>query len=298
MANRKVTLVRYCKTPDGWKRYPAVIGKNGRVKPGFVTAKGRQHHYVEGHYEVRYYEGSKLRYKNVGDNAAEALAACHRHAKLLIARDSAEAAGAKIVEEKGRRNLVRALREFVEVAKGRGSFVAARDYELAGEEFLQVVGKTFADQITLEDFGKYQSHLRKNGKSDRTIFNRHIRVKAFLRFAGVNKSTFPAKAPRYEKTMPEAYTAEELQAFFASLEDEQYRVTFQLALKCGLREQELMHLQWADIDFKARTLLVRSKPDWGFYVKDIEERPLTLPNDLCALLKDFKERHKGKLFVT
>src|SRR6185437_4462050 len=28
------------------------------------------------------------------------------------------------------------------------------------------------------------------------------------------------------------------------------------------------------------------------------ERPLTLPNDLCALLKDFKERHKGKLFVT
>ena len=56
MANRKVSLVRYCKTPDGWRRYSAVIGKNGRIKPGFVTVKGRQHHYPEGHYEARYYE--------------------------------------------------------------------------------------------------------------------------------------------------------------------------------------------------------------------------------------------------
>ena len=33
MANLKAALVRYCKTPVGWRRYPAVIGKNGKVKP-------------------------------------------------------------------------------------------------------------------------------------------------------------------------------------------------------------------------------------------------------------------------
>jgi hypothetical protein len=36
MANLTAKLVRICKTPQGWRRYPAVIGKNGRVRPGYV----------------------------------------------------------------------------------------------------------------------------------------------------------------------------------------------------------------------------------------------------------------------
>jgi hypothetical protein len=32
MANLTAKLVRICKTPHGWRGYPAIIGKNGRVR--------------------------------------------------------------------------------------------------------------------------------------------------------------------------------------------------------------------------------------------------------------------------
>ena len=58
MANRRVTLVRNCKTPDGWRRYPAAFGKNGRIKPHVVIVGGREQRFPEGVYQLRTYEGS------------------------------------------------------------------------------------------------------------------------------------------------------------------------------------------------------------------------------------------------
>ena len=66
MPNRKVTLVRLCKTESGWRRYPAVIGRNGRVRPNFVVVDGRQREYPEGRYQLRMYEGSRMIYRDVG----------------------------------------------------------------------------------------------------------------------------------------------------------------------------------------------------------------------------------------
>jgi len=296
MANRKVSLVRYCKTPAGWRRYSAVIGKNGRVKPGFVTIKGRQYHFPDGHYEARYYEGSDLRYLPVGDDAQQALAACIKHSKLLIARDSAKVAGAVIVEEKGRVNLAKALVRFIQAAKDRGAMVAAAKYKLASDEFLSVTARRYADEVVTDDLMLLQRALRKRGCTDRTIANHHAYVLAFLRFAGVADDVFPAHAPKYEKRLPETYTRDELDGFFASLTNEQHVVTFKIALQCGLREQELMYLQWPDIDFDKKTLLVRSKPEWGFAIKDKEERSVPLPDGLSALLQEYKQ--DGQLFIT
>ncbi|HEV2709395.1 MAG TPA: tyrosine-type recombinase/integrase [Edaphobacter sp.] len=296
MANRKVSLVRYCKTPAGWRRYSAVIGKNGRVKPGYVVVNGRHVEYPNGTYQARYYEGSDLRYLPVGDDAQQALAACIKHSKLLIARDSAKVAGAVIVEEKGRVNLAKALVRFIQAAKDRGAMVAAAKYKLASDEFLSVTGRRYADEVEADDLRRYQRALRQRGCSDRTVYNLHAYSVAFLRFAGVAAAAFPAHAPKYEKTLPETYTREELDGFFASLTNEQHIVTFKVALQCGLREQELMYLQWPDIDFAKKTLLVRSKPDWGFAIKDKEERSVPLPDGLSALLQAYKR--DGQLFVT
>jgi hypothetical protein len=40
VSNRKVTLLRYCKTEAGWRRYPVVIDKTGKVKPNAVLVRG------------------------------------------------------------------------------------------------------------------------------------------------------------------------------------------------------------------------------------------------------------------
>jgi hypothetical protein len=53
MANKKVSLYRKCKTPEGWKRYPASMSANGKVKPNTVMVSGVEAAFPVGHYELR-----------------------------------------------------------------------------------------------------------------------------------------------------------------------------------------------------------------------------------------------------
>ena len=297
MANKTVTLVRQCKTDAGWRRYPVAFGGNSKVRPGFVLVGGKPVANNSGHYELRFYEGAKLRYQNVGDNAADALALCLRKRKLLAVRDDAKAAGAKLVEERGRTALKAARDGFVEAAEDRGSLVAATAYKRAATEFLEAVGRSYADEVVAADFTKYQKALAKRKQSPRTISNKHKLVVAFARFAGVDPAEIPRNAPKFDVTLPQVYTSEQLDSLFSFLTSEYQQVVFNLLLKTGLREQEAMFLQWVDIDFKQRTLLVRSKPDLGFTIKDREERSVPLSDDLVALLKAYKESVPGRVFV-
>jgi hypothetical protein len=146
VANRKVTLVRNCKTPDGWRRYPVAFGKNGHVKPDVVIVEGQEQRFSEGVYQLRSYEGSRMVYKTVGANAQDAVAAQRREMKLLVAREHATAAGAKIVEEPGRVYLRRAIRLYVQDRENQGRLEAKEHAERVGDEFMQVSGKTFLDE--------------------------------------------------------------------------------------------------------------------------------------------------------
>jgi integrase len=67
-----------------------------------------------------------------------------------------------------------------------------------------------------------------------------------------------------------------------------------LALKCGLRDQELMHLEFSDINFTERTLRVQGKPRWNFRVKTHEQRFVPIPDDVLYELKEWKENRADK----
>ena len=49
--------------------------------------------------------------------------------------------------------------------------------------------------------------------SDRTIANRHSHVTAFLRFCKLDVKALAPIKPKYEKTLPEIYTTEEMRVF-------------------------------------------------------------------------------------
>ena len=66
MANTATTLIWCCKTPEGWRRYPAVVSSNGRVKKGVVVVNGIQVAYPVGKFQIRYFVGPKTVYKNAG----------------------------------------------------------------------------------------------------------------------------------------------------------------------------------------------------------------------------------------
>lgn len=298
MSNLKVGLVRLCKTPEGWKRYPAVFGKNGRIKPGVALVDGREKEFPVGRYQVRWYEGRKTAYKDVGDHAMEALNQMRRQSHLLLARDESKAAGVELNEEVERAILSRQLSRFVRATEDRGSTVAAQMYKAAGREFIEVVGKTYADEIKPEDLTKFQRALRDRGCSDRTVHNRHANVMAFLRACGIDTKALAPHRPRYEKTLPEVYGLEELKQFFAGIDDEKLHNTFEILLKCGLREQEAMYLEWSQIDLDRAVLRVRANPRFRFKVKDCEQRDVPIPPDLAEKLRGYREKHPTQRLVT
>jgi integrase len=297
MSNLKVGLVRLCKTPEGWKRYPAVFGKNGRIKPGVVLVNGKEKEFP-GRYQVRWYEGRKTTYKDVGDHPMEALNQLRRQSHLLVARDESKAAGVSLDEGSERVPLSRELARFVRATEDRGSSVAASMYKAAGTEFIEVTGKNFADEVKAEDLQKFQRALRARGCSDRTIHNRHANVLAFLRSCGVDTKSLAPHRPRYEKAIPEVYTTEECRQFFSSLDDEKLRITFEILLKCGLREQEAMYLEWSQLDLERGVLRVQANPRYRFKVKDCEARAITIPSDLLARLKAYRKLHPNVRLVT
>lgn len=293
MANRKVTLLWYCKTPKGWRRFPVVLGGNNRIKHGFVKVDNVLTHYPEGRYELRLYEGTKPIYKRAGTNAADALVARDREVHLLTTKDAASKAGVKIVEETGRLYLRKAAQRFEEDAKDRDALEAAEVNRLVCEEFLAVTQLTYADEVTRDSVFKFHRALRARGLSDRTVSNKHARLRSFLRYCQIDYKTILPPKPKYDATLPTTYTMEQMASILGAADD-YMRLVIELGLMCGLRDQEIMHLEWTDIHSTESTLRVTSKPHWKFKIKDSEERDIPIPEELHGHLKAWKELHKDK----
>jgi hypothetical protein len=87
MSNLRVEIVRLCKTPEGWKRYPVIYRKNGKIKPNAVTVNGKgEQIFANGRYQVRWYEGRSTKYKDVGNDPAKALALRQELSRSLMLR--------------------------------------------------------------------------------------------------------------------------------------------------------------------------------------------------------------------
>jgi integrase len=298
MTSPKVSLYWYCKTDAGWKRLPAAMGRNRRVRPRFAQVGKAQKFFESGHYELRYRLDGKMVWENVGEDAAEAFAKMKTKAEKLDVGKRATDAGLEIVEEgTGHVRLADKAREYLERQEARGKAIAANKFGSAIEEFRQVARVTYLDELTEQIVLRWYAALRKNGNAPRTIYNKHRTVFGFLKWAKVDTKKLAEKAPSYTKREVEIYGPDELKTFFASISDNYYRVVFETLLKTGLRMQEGMFLEWADIDFARSVILVREKDDLGFTIKDRAGRTVPIPVDLVKRLKTWKESHGGRLVL-
>jgi integrase/recombinase XerD len=85
------------------------------------------------------------------------------------------------------------------------------------------------------------------------------------------------------------YELEELEKLFNAC-NEQERLWFEFFLMTGMREQEVMHLYWSDINFAASTVRVSHKPDRGWTPKAYKEREIPVPTKLLKRLKAWKAK--------
>jgi integrase len=301
MANKSVYLVLKCKTPDGWKRYPVVMSKNGKVKPNAVRVGDVEKVYEIGHYELGSYVGSKRVWTRVKGTATEALAALQTAQKRANAVAEAEDAGVKVVTDEKRAVLKTEATKFAQAALARGSNEAAELYQRTLDDFLTGCSKTYADQLTHDDVLRFHGQMRKDGLSDRTVHNRHMHLRSFMIYLGFPKERVEKiagkKAPKFEKTMPKIYEPEDLKPFFNSLDTEYDKLLFDLLLTTGLREREAMHLEWTDISYARKILQVRSKPRYQHKIKDSEEREMPLTAGLIKQLQHYQQSHPNQRLV-
>jgi integrase len=299
MANRTVTLVLYAKTDKGWRYLPPTMGKNHRLRPLYGELDGVQCHHPEGSYKLRSYEGKRIVYRDVGSNAAVAWSKLEVQRTRQAAKADALAAGIELVKDDGkpkRKQLRVEVPAFIQRTRDRQRPVAAEAYRVALGEFLRSTSQTFADDVTETDVLAFHRLLRDGGNAERTIRGKHIALMGFLRWCKVDVKALGVEAPRLVKKLPTIYTQEELATFFAALKTRKHRALFNVLLKCGLRMQEAMHLEWPDVDYRHRLLHIRAKKHWSFMLKDFEERSVPLVDDVATLLKALhRERQKSRL---
>jgi integrase len=295
MIERKVTLYWMCKTEQGWKRFPAAVGRNGKLRPRFAQVGNAQKFYETGHYECRFLnDEGKPSWKNVGEDAAIAQSQQIHTARTLTAQFAAHAVGTEIVETPGRVQLKIKANEYEKRQIARGKKRAAVTFRTAIDEFMSVIRVPYADQITETLIMRWYTALREKNAA-RTIYNKHVSVFGFLTWAGIDTKRLAQKAPSFTEKAVEVYRTDELTKLFASLTDPYHQIVFKVLLKTGLRMQEAMFLEWHQFDFKSGTLTVRERNEDGFEIKDRAERMLPIPADLIKALKVWKETHSGKL---
>ncbi|HEV2483976.1 MAG TPA: hypothetical protein VGT08_00420 [Terracidiphilus sp.] len=166
-------------------------------------------------YYVRFYENRKLRYKLAGNKAAAADALRDRIEKQHSVKAAAKAVGVKVETEEERKVLSGTAAVYIRDAEQRGATEAAEQARLVAAEFMRVVHKTYLDEVTRDDVFRFHESLRKRGCEERTVANKHQRLKSWLRFSGFETSILPPK-PRYEEELPTIYTRDEISTLLAN----------------------------------------------------------------------------------
>jgi integrase len=309
MGNRVVALVIIAKTTDkGWRRYAAVIGKNGQIRPGYGMVGGESVSFEQYRYELRRYEGRKQVYEQVGTDAAKAYAAQKREQRQVTVRQDAKAAGVRVVQETSDRPIDVDIDRFLQRTKDAGSLEAAQTYGVALADFMAAARISRADQIDEDVMLRFHAELRRKGNGDRTVANKHAAVKAFILWLKMDPKLL-GRAPRYEKKLPKVYSTDQISSLIGENaaqaqgkgrtgnDSDVMAVTLDVLRMAGLREQEAIFLQWPDIELASGVIKVRSKPKLGFKIKDKEQRDVAIPAELVRVLKAWKRKRPDAKFV-
>jgi integrase/recombinase XerD len=300
MPNREVNVTKRVQTSKGLRYCRVVLSANGRVKPDVVLVNGKPEHHAEGAYYLEWRDGAKRIRLSVGKDAADASARRQRKEAELNAVNN----GVSVVPQDGQNGhqpLSVAVTEYLEETKLSKKPKTHAAYNTALSYFTESCPKPYVEDIERGDLLKFSAFLRDEKKlHPRTCWNKFSNVMSFLKAQGIRGLVGKNDWPRFVEEEPEVYEKEELDTLFAKC-DAQERLWFEFFLMTGMREQEVMHCSWADINLSRATVTVRYKPEYGFSPKNYREREIPLPARLTTILRDEKakrDRTCGLVFPT
>jgi integrase len=203
----------------------------------------------------------------------------------------------------GRLRLDAAIYSFTSGLSGSPKTVKA--YERLLLAFKKYSGVSYVDEITRGLLLRWKAKLEQKNDPLTAVW-KLIRINKFYKTvlmlphgAGLIKTT-EFKDVLKKKPKIVIYSADELKKFFAACDGRQF-ILFQLYYKCGLRNKELAHLEWDDIDLDRREINIQDKKmkdgtkEIRWKPKHGSEGKVVIPQTLVPLLKTLKSQSKSKL---
>jgi integrase len=266
-----------------------VLSANGRVKPDVVIVQGKHESHPEGAYYLEWREGTRRIRVSVGKNAADAAAQRLRKEAELNAVNNGVAVMSPNAQG-GRRSLPATIAEYLEEVKVTKKQKTHAAYSTALEYFQESCHKLCLEGVERKDLLNYLAFLRgEKEQSPRSCWNKFSNVMTFLKAQGIRGLVGKNDWPRYTEEEPEIYEQEELDRLFAACGAEE-RLWYEFFLMTGMREQEVMHTYWSDVNLTASTVRVSHKADRGWSPKAYKEREIPIPAKLVNSLKAWKKK--------
>jgi integrase len=286
--NRTVNLTKRVQTAKGLRYCPVVVATNGRVRADLVMVNAQQERHPEGAYYLEWWEGAKRIRLSVGKDAGDASARRLQKEAELNAVNHGVAVSPQNGNGNGHRLLSLAVQEFLDETKLTKKPKTHAAYSSALKYFQESCPKMYLADLERKDLLKFSAYLRDVKKqSPRSVYNKFENVMTFLKSQGIRGLLGKNDWPRFVEEEPEVYEREELDKLFAVC-DEEERLWYEFFLMTGMREQEVMHCSWADVNLSRSTITVRYKPEYGFSPKNYREREIPIPAKLVASLKAHK----------
>jgi integrase len=183
-------------------------------------------------------------------------------------------------------------------------------YKNALRDFRKSCHKEFLDQIDRKDILAFIGWMRDNmqvrvaGSENRTYRNKLGFLGTFLGRYGVQLRKegkrqgasdpgllFRSDIPKVVKKKPRKYDQSDIDVLMKHADADQ-KDYLMFLLWSGFRDEEVQYLQYSDFNFRNATVMVQSKPQFGWKPKDYEEREITLPSEVSKRMKERMDRRQ------
>ena len=158
--------------------------------------------------------------------------------------------------------------------------------------------KQHIEELTRADLLAFRDRLRSEGLAEWTVQTNLTSVVTMLKRNPLKQVIGLLKAqdwPEIEDTLPEPYTVEEVLAL-QSVADAFERLVIRFFVGTGCREQEVAHVEWADINWIEKTVWIHAKPKWSWKPKTkAGTRVIPLSDALVRDLRKLKETSDNTL---
>jgi integrase len=193
---------------------------------------------------------------------------------------------------------------------------------LLNDRIIPALGHLKLEQLKPMHLVEFYKNLKESGRrldgksgplSDQYIVHHHRLLRTLLQYAvkwqflNSNPAT-QVDPPKVRRKQTDVYDEKQVQALLEAVEHEdiKYKVLINLAVSTGMRQGELLGLEWKHFDFDNSTIQVCQSSQYiagkGVFTKppknETSVRSIVVPSSVIALLKQYKvEQNKDRLRI-